>query len=373
MSKSIPLALYIHIPWCLRKCPYCDFNSHKLRHHLDEDRYIDHLLADFATDYDGRPISSIFIGGGTPSLFSGTGIARLLNNIRQCATLTPDCEITLEANPSTFEQEKFHAFYQAGVNRLSIGVQSFQPAQLSALHRIHSADEAKNAITQAQEVGFSNLNVDLMFALPAQTPVLALDDLKTAIDLGATHLSWYQLTIEPNTVFARTPPTLPDEPTQNAILEQGSAFLKANGFQQYEVSAWTRACPAYHNLNYWQFGDYIGIGAGAHGKQTQEDGTIYRREKRKNPKDYQSGDYLNQQSIIAKNEQAFEFMMNGLRLKAGVARALLNERTQIKEQDIQAIVDRLIAQGLMEDDPTYYRTTKTGFSYLNEVLLAFLN
>ena len=374
----IPQSLYIHIPWCVRKCPYCDFNSHALRGQIDETAYIRHLLADFTADYDGRPIYSIFIGGGTPSLLSGAAVAALLDGIARLAPLAADCEITLEANPGTFEQEKFAAYRAAGVNRLSIGVQSFADAQLQALGRIHSSAEAVRAVTLAQQAGFARINLDVMFALPGQDVAGALDDLRQAIALAPEHISWYQLTLEPNTAFYANPPVLPDSDTQIDIYEAGSALLTAGGYRQYETSAWRAGEPCRHNLNYWQYGDYLGIGAGAHGKQTR-DGTITRRSKYRAPAAYQKAagaggnPYSDQQLTVARDEQAFEFMMNALRLKDGVPTAYLMERTALGLDDIRPILDTLVAQGLLAPDIEHrLQTTPRGFALLNNVLDAFL-
>ena len=376
--NPIPQSLYIHIPWCVRKCPYCDFNSHALRGQIDETAYIRHLLADFTADYDGRPIYSIFIGGGTPSLLSGAAVAALLDGIARLAPLAADCEITLEANPGTFEQEKFAAYRAAGVNRLSIGVQSFADAQLQALGRIHSSAEAVRAVTLARQAGFARINLDVMFALPGQDVAGALDDLRQAIALAPEHISWYQLTLEPNTAFYANPPVLPDSDTQIDIYEAGSALLTAGGYRQYETSAWRAGEPCRHNLNYWQYGDYLGIGAGAHGKQTR-DGVITRRSKYRAPAAYQKAagtggnPYSDQQLTVARDEQAFEFMMNTLRLKDGVPTAYLTERTALSLDDIRPTLDTLVAQGLLAPDIKHrLQTTPRGFALLNNVLDAFL-
>ena len=376
--NPIPQSLYIHIPWCVRKCPYCDFNSHALRGQIDETAYIRHLLADFTADYDGRPIYSIFIGGGTPSLLSGAAVAALLDGIARLAPLAADCEITLEANPGTFEQEKFAAYRAAGVNRLSIGVQSFADAQLQALGRIHSSAEAVRAVTLARQAGFARINLDVMFALPGQDVAGALDDLRQAIALAPEHISWYQLTLEPNTAFYANPPVLPDSDTQIDIYEAGSALLTAGGYRQYETSAWCAGEPCRHNLNYWQYGDYLGIGAGAHGKQTR-DGIITRRSKYRAPAAYQKAagtgesPYSDQQLTVARDEQAFEFMMNALRLKDGVPTAYLTERTALSLDDIRPTLDTLVAQGLLAPDIEHrLQTTPRGFALLNNVLDAFL-
>lgn len=378
--KAIPLALYIHIPWCVRKCPYCDFNSHQKNATLDEAAYIAHLLRDFAYDYAGetRPLTSIFIGGGTPSLFSGESIAQLLHGIRDIADFAPEIEITLEANPSTAEQANFAAYHHAGVNRLSLGIQSFNPKELRTLGRIHSAEEAHLAIEMAQTAGFMRLNTDLMFALPQQSVAMALEDLQQAIHHNAEHLSWYQLTLEPNTPFYTHPPKLPDDEAQIDIYLAGCEVLTAAGFRQYETSAWTRGKPAKHNLNYWQFGDYIGIGAGAHGKRTLPSGEIIRRSKYRAPAVYQAArgkaanPYQDTQKTVAPSDQAFEFMMNALRLKAGVASELLTERTALTLDAIAPIWARLEKEGLVTPLGAHLQTTPRGFAMLNDVLEAFL-
>ncbi len=378
-SALIPLSLYVHIPWCVRKCPYCDFNSHEIRKPLNEKRYVQHLLADFTADYDGRPLKSIFIGGGTPSLFSAASIALLLNGLAARAAFAPAIEITLEANPGSGEREKFRAYREAGVNRLSLGIQSFANAQLHSLGRIHGGNEADYAITAARDAGFSRINIDLMFALPAQTIAAALADLERAIAYRTEHLSWYQLTLEPNTPFYTHPPSLPEREEQEAIYLAGCARLAGNGFQQYETSAWTRGQPSLHNLNYWQFGDYIGIGAGAHGKRTDARGNLLRNRKYRSPAVYQQAagrkknPYQEAEKTIAKTDQPFEFMINALRLKAGVAKNLLTERTALRAADIRPVWTALSRKGLVEEDPARYRTSERGFALLNDVLEAFLN
>lgn len=376
--SAIPLSLYVHFPWCVRKCPYCDFNSHALRGQFDESVYIRHLLADFAADYDGRPVVSVFIGGGTPSLLSGAAVAVLLEAISRLATLATDCEVTLEANPGTFEQAKFAAYRAAGVNRLSIGVQSFADRQLQALGRIHSSAEAVRAVSIARQAGFSRINLDVMFALPGQDVAAALDDVRRAVALEPEHISWYQLTLEPNTAFFANPPALPDGDMQMDMFEAGSTLLAAGGYRQYEVSAWCAGAPCRHNLNYWQYGDYLGIGAGAHGKVTR-DGVITRHSKFRAPAAYQKAagtggnPYAAQQFAVAREKQAFEFMMNALRLKEGVPTTLLTERTVLGLEDIRPTLDKLAAQGLLATDVAHrLQTTPRGFALLNNVLDAFL-
>jgi len=288
-----PLALYLHVPWCVRKCPYCDFNSHEAAAGLPEAEYVTALLADLDHDLatlpdlvQGRAVSSVFIGGGTPSLFSAAAYERLFDGLRARLPFAADVEITLEANPGTVEQEKFRGYRALGINRLSIGVQSFAPDKLVALGRIHGRDEALHAAQAARAAGFDNFNLDLMHGLPGQTLEEALADIDQAIALGPTHLSWYQLTIEPNTVFYRDPPVLPEDDTLWAIQEAGQARLAAAGLQQYEVSAYAQAGrECRHNRNYWEFGDYLALGAGAHGKLTREGG-VWRYQKTRLPRDY---------------------------------------------------------------------------------------
>lgn len=364
----------------MRKCPYCDFNSHALRRTPDEATYIHHLLADLDGELDPRPLTSIFIGGGTPSLFSAASIAALLEGISARMHLAAHCEITLEANPGTFEQAKFRDYRAAGINRLSIGIQSFDAQQLATLGRIHSADEARRAVTIAQQAGFERINTDIMFALPRQSTAQALDDLKQVIDLGAEHVSWYQLTIEPNTAFHANPPHLPNDDQQIDIYERGGEFLRRHGFEQYETSAWTRGLPSAHNLNYWEYGDYIGIGAGAHGKRTHRDGRIVRNSKYRTPSRYQLATstypdkpYQDQEHIVAPEAQAFEFMMNALRLQRGVPAAYLQQRTALTLDQLRPTLQALINQGLIEAEIEHrIATTARGFALLNNVLDAFL-
>lgn len=383
-TQQPPLSLYIHIPWCVRKCPYCDFNSHKLTQPIDEQQYIQHLIADFNADYQPhqhRPIHSIFFGGGTPSLFSAKSLEILLNHLQRHAKLSQECEITLEANPGTAEQQRFSDYRQIGINRLSLGIQSFDKQKLHSLGRIHNSDEAHRAITLAHRAGFERLNLDLMFALPEQSPEQMLTDLQQAIDYQPEHISWYQLTLEPNTPFYQNPPPLPNDDQQIQLYELGSAYLKSHHYQQYETSAWTNNRQSQHNLNYWQFGDYIGIGAGAHGKLTHPDKTITRTRKYRAPTAYQhagnksshQNPYLDQHLIIKKEEQAFEFMMNALRLQQGVPTHYLTTRTQLTHPDLKPILDQLSAKKLLRPNHSQHlQTTARGFALLNDVLTAFL-
>lgn len=380
VPQSMPLSLYVHVPWCVRKCPYCDFNSHQIEggtiDAVLETHYLDALLADFEAQLpllDGRSLGSVFVGGGTPSLLSAQAYRRLFAQIGQWIEFAPDCEITMEANPGTLEHAPFEQYLAAGINRLSIGVQSFKGEHLAALGRIHDGLQAKNAIRQARAAGFQRINIDLMHGLPMQTSQDALDDIDCAIAQGASHLSWYQLTIEPNTVFFRTQPILPDDERLADIQAVGEARLQHAGFLQYEVSAWTREQPSQHNLNYWQFGDYVAIGAGAHGKLTQTDG-IYRYQKSRLPKDYlaHSPAKQGQWSKIAAEDLPFEFMMNALRLKEGVASNLFSRRTGLDFAVIAETVADLRARQLLVADDSRLQCTPLGWRYLNTVLDHFL-
>lgn len=376
----IPLSLYIHMPWCVRKCPYCDFNSHAVpdgKLSLDLEReYLHALVEDFKTQVDfaqGRSIHSVFIGGGTPSLISAKGYVWLFQQLKNLLNFEDDCEITLEANPGTVEHDPFAGYLQAGINRLSIGVQSFNTEHLNRLGRIHSNQDAVQAILHAKEAGFERINVDLMHGLPEQTLEQALYDLKLAVQSGATHISWYQLTIEPSTVFFKTQPILPNEDVLEQIQLQGEAFLIANGFINYEVSAWRKERPSAHNLNYWQFGDYLAIGAGAHGKVTRPDG-VYRFQKTRLPKDYLAkvpAEHVHFQAIEAE-DMPFEFMMNALRLNQGVASALYTERTGQSLEQMEQRLNSLRTRKLMQDDPNRLACTEQGHLFLNSVLEEFL-
>lgn len=378
--QNIPLSLYIHMPWCVRKCPYCDFNSHAVpdgKLSLDlEQEYLQALVADFDTQIEwaqGREIQSVFIGGGTPSLISAAGYQWLFSELKQRLNFAADCEITLEANPGTLEHQPFADYLQAGINRLSIGVQSFDNEHLQRLGRIHSSDNAQKAIQQARAAGFERVNVDLMHGLPQQTLEQALLDLRLAVECGATHVSWYQLTIEPNTVFFRTQPILPEEDLLLEIQQQGEQYLKAQGFINYEVSAWRKELPSRHNLNYWQFGDYLAIGAGAHGKVSQPDG-IYRFQKSRMPKDYLAkvpAPALQWQRIDDE-DMPFEFMMNALRLNEGVPSEFYQQRTGLPLSSIAATVEKLQQQQLLIEDPERLACTEKGHLFLNSVLEEFL-
>ncbi len=373
-----PLSLYIHIPWCVRKCPYCDFNSHEEKT-IPEQAYVAKLLCDLEQDLSfvqGRALQSIFFGGGTPSLFFSQSIKNILAGVQEKIPFAADIEITLEANPGTAEAEKFQGFHAAGVNRLSIGVQSFQSQHLQALGRIHDGEQAVRAVAMAQAAGFERINIDLMHGLPAQTVEDALADLQQAIDLGVSHISWYQLTIEPNTVFYRQPPPLPAEEALWDIQQAGLALLQQNGFAQYEVSAFSRAghqCK--HNLNYWQFGDYLGIGAGAHGKITlPAENRILRYSKTRLPRDYlaRESNFLAEQFDLAAADLPFEFMLNTLRLADGVPKTLFAERTGLALTAIETVWQDLYQRELVENNNDKFITTEKGFLFLNDVLTAFM-
>jgi len=374
-----PLALYVHLPWCVRKCPYCDFNSFEARGVIADGDYVDAVLRDLAFEQpllDDRSIVSVFIGGGTPSLFSGAAIARLLDGIRARVTLTDDCEITLEANLGAVEIHRFADYRAAGVNRLSIGAQSFRTEQLAAIGRVHGVDDIGRAVVLARAAGFDNLNLDLMYALPADSVAGAVADLDQAIALAPEHLSWYQLTLEPNTAFHRKPPRLPDDATVAAIEAAGRAHLAGHGYARYEVSAYAR--PGFrctHNVNYWQFGDYVGLGAGAHGKLTRADGTIERRTRRRNPRSYQAAagtsDCVEVEHIEREADIRLEFLMNALRLTDGVPTRLLSERTGLTFEPARAAVGTAIARGWLDDNPDTLAATPAGLNALNSMLALF--
>lgn len=382
-----PLSLYIHVPWCVRKCPYCDFNSHKADSTLPEAEYVCALLDDLDVDLAwlseqgvaNRPIHSIFIGGGTPSLLSVQAYQDLFAGLQKRLRFSDDIEITMEANPGTFEADKFEGYRKLGINRLSIGIQSFQDHQLKHLGRIHSGQEAINAVNMAKAAGFDNFNLDFMHGLPDQTLEHALADLQQGIDLNPTHLSWYQLTIEPNTEFFKRPPVLPQDETLWAIQEAGQKLLADNGYDQYEISAYAKQDKqAKHNLNYWQFGDYLGIGAGAHGKLTipHDDinqSKVYRTAKTRLPKDYLNlaKRFLVVQDNIEIEDRDLEFLMNALRLFHGVDKSLFNKRTGLAYDQIEQKVESLVAKGLLESGHKL-KTTSQGQLFLNELLERFL-
>ncbi len=373
-----PLSLYIHIPWCVRKCPYCDFNSHEPRGALPEHEYVVALIRDMETALPlvwGRKVYTVFFGGGTPSLLSGESVAEILRNVRMLLPLALDAEITLEANPGTVEAGRFAAYREAGVNRLSMGIQSFSDTHLQALGRIHTADEAKRAIEIAQ-LHFDNLNFDLMYALPKQTPDEALQDVQTALSFAPQHLSCYHLTLEPNTLFHHNPPSLPDDDASSDMQQRIEEVLAAAGYQHYETSAF--ALPkqrARHNLNYWQFGDYLGIGAGAHSKLSFP-GKIIRQARYKQPQAYMQqvakGEPVQTEQEVSRDELGFEFMMNALRLNEGFDSALFGERTSLSLLGLQRELDEAGRRGLLLRDYRHIAPTRLGQRFLNDLLEIFL-
>ena len=373
-----PLALYVHIPWCVRKCPYCDFNSHEARGEAPEREYVDALVADLESTLPqvwGRRVQTIFFGGGTPSLFSAASIDALLAAFRARLQLAPDCEITLEANPGTFEAAKFRDFRAAGVNRLSIGIQSFDAAHLAALGRIHDADEARRAVEIAH-AHFDNFNLDLMYALPRQTLDEADADVAAALACAAPHLSFYHLTLEPNTLFHRHPPPLPDDDLAAAIHDHVEARLDAAGYVHYETSAHARpGREARHNLNYWRFGDYLGVGAGAHAKLSFHD-RIVRETRARTPAEYMKrvaeGTQVVERRELARRDLPFEFMMNALRLAEGFPVAMFAERTGLQISAAERGLAAAEAKGLIERTTERIRPTALGRRYLNDLLVLFL-
>ena len=371
-----PLSLYIHVPWCVRKCPYCDFNSHAIKGEIPEHAYLNALLEDLDQDLSlvrERPIETVFIGGGTPSLMSGAFYHRLFERLRERLTFSPEAEITLEANPGTLETGRFESFREAGINRLSIGVQSFDPNQLKTLGRIHDSAAAHSAIDAARKAGFDNFNVDLMHGLPGQTPSQALDDLQAALSYQPRHLSWYQLTIEPNTEFFSRPPALPDDDRLWEIYQRGGDLLRRAGLDDYEVSAWSLpGAQSRHNLNYWTFGDYLALGAGGHGKVSLADGRILRYWKTRQPDAYLNriGSRTAGSEAIEPEDRPLEFMMNVLRLKSGTEEQLYSERTGLPLSSIAVKLEQLRNENLIV--PDRLQATAQGQRYLNSLLEHFL-
>jgi putative oxygen-independent coproporphyrinogen III oxidase len=368
---KVPLSLYIHFPWCVKKCPYCDFNSHVSNGEIPQQEYIDALIFDLQQEmirYDGREIQSIFMGGGTPSLFEPHALSNLIQRLKLELNFAPDIEITLEANPGTTDFEKFSGYHSAGINRLSIGVQSFNTAHLSQLGRIHSSHDALNAFQAARNAGFTNINIDLMHGLSQQSIEGALSDIKQAMDLNPTHISWYQLTIEPNTQFYNQPPVLPEDDLLWSIYETGLKVLAEKGFERYEVSAFSRPeKQSRHNVNYWLFGDYLGIGAGAHGKITNQE-KVERTQRTRVPKHY-----LNKQSvksvILSDEDLTLEFLMNALRLKSGFPLKIFEERTGLNEEVLKPFLERGLSAKLLEVGKHQISPNARGLQFLDELLL----
>ena len=372
-----PLGLYIHLPWCERKCPYCDFNSHEARD-IPEARYVNALLRDLRTDLPltrGRTIDTLFIGGGTPSLFSVGAIRQLLQGVAALVPLSPTLEATMEANPGSAEADKFAAFREAGITRLSLGIQSFDDSRLQALGRIHNSDQARAAIEFAAAAGFDSFNIDLMHGLPGQDLAAAESDLNSALAYDPPHLSWYQLTIEPNTVFYKRPPTLPVEDELADIQHHGEHLLARSGYQQYEVSAYSK--PGFncrHNRNYWAFGDYLGIGAGAHGKVSFADGSIQRNAKKRQPGEYLAtgpGDFIASRRTLQPEEIIGEFMLNALRLNQGFILEQFSARTGFDAGSLEPQLASLCQRGLLEQAGNRVRASETGRRFLDNVIAEF--
>ena len=373
-----PLSLYIHIPWCVRKCPYCDFNSHEARSDVPEAVYVDALIRDLEMSLPlvwGRKVYSVFIGGGTPSLFSAQAMDRILSAVRMLLPLDVNAEITLEANPGTVEADKFKGFRDAGVNRLSLGIQSFNETHLKALGRIHNADEARRAVDIAQS-HFDNINLDLMYALPQQTLEQAEQDVRTALEYAPQHLSCYHLTLEPNTLFHRYPPSLPDDDASSEMQQRIEQLLAEHGYQHYETSAFAQPKKqSRHNLNYWQFGDYLGIGAGAHSKISSHD-TVLRQARYKQPQAYldqvAQGSSVQTESKLTRDDLCFEFMMNALRLNDGFSAELFTERTSLPLLLIRSELEQAEKRGLLMRDLQRIAPTELGRRFLNDLLEMFL-
>ncbi len=374
-------SLYIHLPWCLRKCPYCDFNSHQIVGTLPEKRYVEAVLDDLERDLErveARPISSVFIGGGTPSLFSAASMERLLEGVQHRCRLVAGCEVTVEVNPGALDASRFRDYQSAGINRLSVGVQSFDHAALRRIGRIHDGREAELALERAARAGFENLNIDLMYGLPGQSPDQALADIETALEWNPAHISHYQLTIEPNTEFHRAPPALPDEDAIEETEVMCAARLAAGGFTRYEVSAWARpSARCQHNLNYWRFGDYLGVGAGAHAKLSDvAGGLIERTLKQKHPRRYlmglEDGEYVLSRRVVSPPELPLEFMINALRLTEGISMATFEARTGLSRNQIAGGLGEAERRGLLVYREDVITPTPLGHRYLNDLTGLFL-
>ena len=372
-------SLYIHMPWCIRKCPYCDFNSHKSPDNLNEQAYIDHLVADFKQDilqFGQRTISSVFIGGGTPSLFSAESFAQLFDKLHNINPIDSNIEITMEANPGTVEQQRFSGYRHAGINRLSLGIQSFNANHLKKLGRVHDDKQAHHAINVARDAGFNNINIDIMHGLPGQSVEQGINDLELAISYNPEHLSWYQLTLEPNTHFFKFPPQLPDDETLYQLEKYGLELLHDNAYERYEISAYCRLdCKSKHNQNYWSFGDYFGIGAGAHGKITSADKQIITRtQKQRQPTTYQdiSKPYTCKQAILSANDICFEYMLNTTRLKQSHT---YEHFTELTGQPIDCILPQLLQaeqKGFISISNQQWKVTTLGRRFTNDLQEIFL-
>ena len=384
-AESLPLTLYVHMPWCVRKCPYCDFNSHQLKSAAPSGDYIDALIRDFEAelaDLGGRPIEAIFFGGGTPSLFAPDEFARLLQAFAARGRIAVDAEVTLEANPGTIERGRFAGYRDAGINRVSLGAQSFAPQALARLGRIHSAEDTYRAVDELRAAGLDNFNLDLMYALPEQTLDEALEDVRRACALAPAHISHYQLTLEPGTVFHNRPPPLPDEDLAFRMQNDCQALLARSGFEQYEVSAYARdGARCRHNLNYWRFGDYVGIGAGAHGKITASlPHGVERTEKARQPRTYleqlgggmSGAARIGERKAVAAGDLPFEFVLNALRLNEGFALADFESRTGLDASAVEPGLQSALARGLVEFAQPRWRASELGRRFLNDLQAGFL-
>ncbi len=381
LLNNPPLGLYVHMPWCVRKCPYCDFNSHAVPESLPADEYIRALVADLEQDLPlawGRPVGSIYFGGGTPSLFPADQIAEFLSAVRARLNLRPDVEITLEANPGTIEHDSFSAYAKAGINRVSLGVQSFDDGLLKSIGRIHGREEIEQSLRSLNLAGISNFNIDLMYALPGQSSAQSRRDIELAINAGPAHISFYQLTIEPNTAFAVQPPALPEEDMAWDMQQTGLEMLEAAAYAQYEISAFAQAgLQSRHNMNYWRYGDFLAVGAGAHGKITlPAEDKVRRYAKHRHPRRYlqglDSGDWLAENRLLGSKERVFEFFLNQLRLKHGVNIDDFSARTGLSWQVVESRVQQAIDKGLMEIDRTSLRPTELGWKFVNDIQQIFL-
>jgi putative oxygen-independent coproporphyrinogen III oxidase len=381
LLRNPPLSLYVHMPWCVRKCPYCDFNSHTAPEKPPAEEYIEALVADLEQDLPlvwGRPVQSIYFGGGTPSLFSAAQIETFLSAARARLNLRPDVEITLEANPGTIERDSFPAYAQAGINRVSLGVQSFDDSLLESVGRIHGRNEIEKSLSSLQAAGISNFNIDLMYALPGQSPDQSISDIQLAIEAGPAHISLYQLTIEPNTAFAVKPPMLPDEDMAWDMQQAGLEMLESNAYGQYEISAFSKTeKQSRHNMNYWRYGDFLAIGAGAHGKITSAaDGQVQRYSKHRHPKRYlnglASGDWRAELRVVNDKELVFEFFLNQLRLKQGVTINDFSSRTGLPWKVVESRVNKAVDKGLLEVRDQRICPTALGWKFVNDIQQLFL-
>ena len=372
-----PLGLYVHLPWCVRKCPYCDFNSHQVRNEIPAEAYVAALLNDLEQDLPlvrGRTVSSVYFGGGTPSLFSANDMARLICGFRSRLDLAPDAEITLEANPGTVERDSFEAYRDAGINRVSLGVQSFDDELLGKIGRIHGRKEVENAVSSLHRSGIASFNIDLMFGLPGQTPEQAVTDIESAIAAGPAHVSHYQLTLEPNTALAANPPDLPAAETCWTMQDAGRGLLEDAGYEQYEISAWSiPSGQCRHNLNYWRYGDFLGIGAGAHAKLTSmAEGEIRRMSKQRHPRLYLDGGRIAEDRLIEPEERVFEFFLNHLRLREGIRPEVFSARTGLSWDCVSARIGEVVGKGLLTLQDSRYRHSELGWRFVNDIQAIFL-